>query len=71
MAENQIEIHDKLRTLLNEYLINYNCDSLDQLLMALEKKYKNWNLKTKMNAIIKKSDEGNGILPFTEYLKYI
>ena len=51
--------------------MTYNCDSLDQLLMSLEKKYKNWNLKTNMSAIIKKQEEGNEILPFTEYLKYI
>lgn len=39
--------------------------------MALEKKYKNWNEKTKMCAIIKKKDEENEMLPFTEYIKYV
>jgi len=39
--------------------------------MALEKKYKNWNKKSKMSAIIKKQDEGYELLPFNEYIKYI
>jgi hypothetical protein len=39
--------------------------------MALEKKYKNWNEKSKMSAIIKKLDEGYELLPFNEYIKYI
>jgi len=39
--------------------------------MALEKKYKNWNEKSKMSAIIRKQDEGYELLPFNEYIKYI
>jgi hypothetical protein len=39
--------------------------------MALEKKYKNWNKKSKMSAIIKKQDEGYELLPINESIKYI
>jgi hypothetical protein len=39
--------------------------------MALEKKYKYWNEKSKIIAIVKKQDEGNEMLPFNEYIKYI
>lgn len=39
--------------------------------MALEKKYKYWNEKSKIIAIFKKQDEGNEMLPFNEYIKYI